>query len=86
VPYFVETILDEIERISFIVNEFMVFAKPHSVYFSEFDVKNILSSVISLLEPEALLKNVRIKYEFPSEDIVFTGEKNQLKRVFNKFN
>ncbi|AND40531.1 ATP-binding protein [Cytobacillus oceanisediminis] len=82
VPYFVETILDEIERISFIVNEFMIFAKPHSVYFSEFDVKNILGSVISFLEPEALLKNVRIKYEFPSEDIVFTGEKNQLKQVF----
>ncbi len=53
----------------------MVFAKPYSVYFSVFDVKNILSSVISFLEPEALLKNVRIKYEFPSEDIVFTGEK-----------
>lgn len=60
----------------------MVFAKPHSVYFSEFDVKNILISVISFLEPEALLKNVRIKYEFPSEDIVFTGEKNQLKQFF----
>jgi PAS domain S-box-containing protein len=81
-PYFVDTLLDEIERISFIVNEFMIFAKPHSVYFSEFDVKNILGSVITFLEPEALLKNVLIKYEVPSEDIVFIGEKNQLKQVF----
>lgn len=76
-----DTILDEIERINFIVNEFMVFAKPHTVYFNNCDVKSILISVIKFLEPEALLNNVIIEYQFPSEEVVLNGEKNQLKQV-----
>lgn len=79
---YANTILDEIERINYIVNEFMIFAKPHTVYFSHCDMKNIVSSVIKFLEPEALLNNVIMEYQFPTEEIVLNGEKNQLKQVF----
>lgn len=80
--YYANTIIDEIERINFIVSEFMVFAKPHTIYFSDCNLKTILGSVIKFLEPEALLKNVIIESEFPSEEVVVSGEKNQLKQVF----
>jgi PAS domain S-box-containing protein len=76
------TILEEIDRINFIVNEFMVFAKPHTVYYSHCDISDILKSVINLLAPEALLKNVIIVHDIPSEGIFLNGEKNQLKQVF----
>lgn len=79
---YVNTILDEIDRINFIVSEFMVFAKPHQIYFSECNLNYILSSVIKFLEPEAILKNINIDSHFPNEEIVILGEKNQLKQVF----
>lgn len=81
-PHYVNTILDEIDRINFIVSEFMVFAKPHQIYFSECDLKSILINIVKFLEPEAILQNVNIEYSFPLEDIVISGEKNQLKQVF----
>ncbi|MEH7385479.1 ATP-binding protein [Bacillus sp. JJ1521] len=79
---YVNTILDEIDRINFIVSEFMVFAKPHQIYFSNCNLNCILRSVIKFLEPEAILKNININIHFPNEEIVILGEKNQLKQVF----
>ncbi|NHM30958.1 ATP-binding protein [Neobacillus terrae] len=79
---YADTILEEIERINFIVSEFMVFAKPHTIYFSDCDIKSILRSVIKFLDPEALLKNVTIEYQIPEEEVIISGEKNQLKQVF----
>lgn len=80
--FFTETILGEIERINFIVNEFMVFAKPHDVLFSECNLSIVLQDLISFLKPEALLKNVTITQHLPKEDVTISGEKHQLKQVF----
>ncbi|WP_099353192.1 ATP-binding protein [Fredinandcohnia onubensis] len=80
--HYIDTIIDEIDRINFIVSEFMVFAKPHQIYFSECNITSILKSVIKFLEPEANLKNVNIEYKFPRDEVLISGEKNQLKQVF----
>lgn len=77
-----DTILDEIDRINFIVSEFMIFAKPHQIQFTDCHLTSILRSVIKFLEPEALLRNVNIEYDFPREEVCISGEKNQLKQVF----
>ncbi|WP_180954068.1 PAS domain-containing sensor histidine kinase [Bacillus sp. M6-12] len=79
---FTDTILEEIDRINFIVSEFMVFAKPHTYYFRECNVTEIVESAIQLLEAEAALKNVIVSFRYPSETPYITGEKNQLKQVF----
>ncbi|USK33132.1 PAS domain-containing protein [Bacillus sp. F19] len=79
---YADTILAEIERINFIVSEFMVFAKPHATYFSKCSLPEIVNSVIKLLEPEALLKNVVISLSVPSDEVSIFGESNQLKQVF----
>ena len=81
-PNYTNTILDEIDRINFIVSEFMIFSKPHQIQFSECNIHRILTSVIKFLEPEANLKNVNIEYQLPKEEVVIPGEKNQLKQVF----
>ncbi|WHX39787.1 ATP-binding protein [Mesobacillus sp. AQ2] len=81
-PNYASTILDEIDRINLIVSEFMVFAKPHQIYFSDCNIKSIVTSVVKFIEPEAIMKNVKIKYHFPAEDVVIYGEKNQLQQVF----
>ncbi|MEH7444234.1 ATP-binding protein [Bacillus sp. JJ1122] len=79
---YTDIIIEEIERINLIVSEFMVFAKPHQVYFSECDLTAILSGVIKFLAPEAILKNVLMEFEFPKEEVKILGEKSQLKQVF----
>ncbi|MBU8919346.1 PAS domain-containing protein [Bacillus sp. FJAT-29953] len=80
--YYTDTILDEIDRINYIVSELMIFAKPHQVQYNECNIKSILTSVIKFLEPEANLKNVEIEYELPIEEVIISGERNQLKQVF----
>jgi PAS domain S-box-containing protein len=77
-----DIILEEIDRINFIVSEFMVFAKPQTYYFSECNITEILDSVIKFLEAEAVLKNVIINYDNSFENVFISGEKNQLKQVF----
>ncbi|MBM7694246.1 PAS domain S-box-containing protein [Peribacillus deserti] len=79
---YADTILEEIDRINFIVSEFMVFAKPHANYYTECDVCEILQSVIKLLEAEAALKDVILHHEIPQIRKKIRGEKNQLKQVF----
>jgi PAS domain S-box-containing protein len=79
---YADTILSEIDRINFIVSEFMVFAKPHTRYFTECNLREILKSIILFLEPEALLKNVDLISMITKQDVLISGEKNQLKQVF----
>ncbi|MCC3355946.1 ATP-binding protein [Bacillus sp. REN16] len=79
---YIHTILDEIDRINFIVSEFMVFARPHQIYFSNCNLTSMLRDVIKFLEPEAILKNIHFDYHSPAGEIVISGEKNQLKQVF----
>nr|WP_246625239.1 ATP-binding protein [Fictibacillus nanhaiensis] len=80
--FYTKVLLNEIDRINFIVSEFMVLAKPHAVYFSMCNLSEILKSVIYLLEAEANLKNVVIVNDSINEDVSIFGEKNQLTQVF----
>ncbi|PTY90238.1 hypothetical protein B5V90_06480 [Heyndrickxia sporothermodurans] len=77
-----KTILSEIDRINLIVSEFMVFAKPHAVYFNECNVIDILNNALHLLGAEASLKNIEISMNFHPTNIYIYGEKNQLTQVF----
>ncbi|WP_160118372.1 ATP-binding protein [Bacillus sp. V59.32b] len=79
---YTETILDEIDRINFIVSEFMVFAKPHAMYYTKCNLSEVLSSIIHLLRAEAMLKNVKISQSFSSDKLYIFGEEHQLKQVF----
>jgi PAS domain S-box-containing protein len=79
---YAKTILMEIDRINFIVSEFMVLAKPHAIYYSKCNVSEILLNIISLLSAEAALKNVRITHSFTSNKLYVFGEIHQLKQVF----
>ncbi|WP_409272396.1 ATP-binding protein [Neobacillus sp. SCS-31] len=80
--FFTKTILDEIDRINSIVSDFMIFARPHQADFSKCNLTSILQGAARFLEPEALLRNVIIITHFPNDEVLISGEKNQLKQVF----
>ncbi|BCJ86696.1 histidine kinase dimerization/phospho-acceptor domain-containing protein [Effusibacillus dendaii] len=54
----------EISRIELILSELLILAKPHAIEFEKKDVRTILAQVITLLETQAIMKNVQITTEF----------------------
>ncbi len=79
---FLQIMLSEIDRINFIVSEFMLLARPQEKEFAESDLISLLRHVVSLLKTQAILKDIviRTQYEFDQFNIIC--EENQLKQVF----
>ncbi|MCT8140042.1 hypothetical protein H1D32_21535 [Anaerobacillus sp. CMMVII] len=76
-----EIMLQELNRINLIISEFLVFSKPQSPQFETEDLKKIVSEVVTLLQPEALLKDAMINFLESKQDIFVECEKNQIKQV-----
>lgn len=74
--------LDELNRINYIVGELLLLAKPQQIKFTEADLQLILYNVISLLKTEASLYNIQIEFEVTDQPIVIQCEPNQLKQLF----
>ena len=73
--------IDEIDRINFIVSEFMVLSKPHIVQFSLTDLSISIKNVITLLNTQAIINNIEIIAEFVGERFLIKCEENQIKQV-----
>jgi PAS domain S-box-containing protein len=82
---YLEIILDEIDRIDSIVEDFMVLAKPAA---EKIEVKNlipIMQNVISLMEYEARKSKVKIHSTFEHNEILAVVDENRIKQVFLNF-
>lgn len=79
---FVEIMLSELDRINFIVSEFMVLSKPHALRYQKKELQTIMTHVITLLDTQAILKNIQIVSNIEDEPIFVSCEENQLKQVF----
>lgn len=77
-----EIMLSELERINFIVGEFLILSKPQAVLYQTKDVRHILGDVLSLLDSEAHLYGVEFKFDFECDPFEVHCEENQLKQVF----
>ncbi|MET3697796.1 two-component system sporulation sensor kinase A [Bacillus oleivorans] len=75
-------VLDELERINAIVEEFLVLAKPSTAVFVEQDIRELIKDIITLVNNQLLLNNVQIFLDFDSDLPMVSCEKNQLKQVF----
>jgi signal transduction histidine kinase len=73
--------IDEINRINFIVSEFMVLSKPHIVQYSLTDISQSIKNVITLLNTQAIISNIEIIPEFMGERFFIKCEENQIKQV-----
>ncbi|MEW9051049.1 MAG: PAS domain-containing protein [Neobacillus sp.] len=82
---FLNIILDEIERVNTIVEDFMVLAKPKAVELEEKNVIPVIKNVVSLLEFEARKKHVRLSFDCSHEIIQIECDENRLKQVFLNF-
>ncbi|WP_394140911.1 PAS domain-containing sensor histidine kinase [Cytobacillus oceanisediminis] len=82
---YLSIIMEELDRIDMIVNEFMSLAKPQAIEFEKGNLISILESTINVLHPQALLHNVQIQLDYGEDDIVLLCSPHQLKQVFVNF-
>ena len=78
---FTKIMIDEINRINFIVSEFMVLSKPHIVNFSLTDLSTSINNVITLLNTQAIINNIEIIPKFIGDRFILKCEENQIKQV-----
>lgn len=74
--------LSELNRIEFIISEFLVLAKPQVVVHQERDIQSMLEHIILLAQTHAIIHNVEIITHYESNLPAIKCEENQLKQVF----
>lgn len=79
---YIEIMLSELERIEFIISEFLILAKPQAVNFEEKDIKSLIKHTITLVKSEAAMNNIQMKTKFAPKLPTIMCEQNQLKQVF----
>ncbi|MDF2958751.1 MAG: two-component system sensor histidine kinase [Paenibacillus sp.] len=77
-----EIMKDELERINFIVSEFLVIAKPQSVRYQIKDALQILQNTVVLLGSQAMIHNVELLTEVEDDLPKINCDENQIKQVF----
>ncbi|WP_456277870.1 ATP-binding protein [Bacillus sp. AK128] len=76
-----EIMLNELDRINHIVGELLILAKPQKISYTKHSINHIMTDVISLLETQANMSNIRINYHAP-EEVVLDCSEHQLKQLF----
>jgi PAS domain S-box-containing protein len=77
-----DIMLSELDRINFIVSEFLILAKPQAINFQRRDLVFILQDIISLLASQANLNNIQFHFDSAPHIPLINCEENQLKQVF----
>ncbi|MBP1935057.1 PAS domain-containing sensor histidine kinase [Ammoniphilus resinae] len=80
--HYYEIMLSELNRINFIVSEFLRVAKPQVLHFESKDLHAIFKNVIAIAETQAIMNNVQIITDFDPDIPAIYCEENQLKQVF----
>lgn len=81
-PHHLELMLAELNRINFIVSEFLILSKPQMDNFQIKDLPAIVSEILQLLETQANLNNIMILPTIEPDLPKIKCEENQLKQVF----
>lgn len=81
-PMYTTIMMDELERIHFVSSELLVLAKPEMAVKKTILLKDLMQDVVGLLNMQAMIKDATIQMESFSEDMLLTGNANQLKQVF----
>jgi two-component system, sporulation sensor kinase E len=80
--HYFDIMLSELDRINFIVSEFLVIAKPQAVKFQVKDTASILLSTVALVNTQAIMQNVEIVTRFHEPLPSVLCDENQIKQVF----
>ncbi|MBI0578861.1 ATP-binding protein [Neobacillus cucumis] len=74
-------VLSELGRAEAIINDYLNFAKPKFEKLEKFQLADVLSEVVMLLEPLAVKQGVTLKSEFNQTAFSLFTDRNQLKQA-----
>lgn len=74
--------LSELNRIEFIISEFLVLAKPQVVFYQRREIRPLLDDIIMLARTQAIMHNIEIVTLCPPQLPAVMCDENQLKQVF----
>lgn len=80
-----DIMLSEVDRIEFIIKEFLMLAKPQMVHFQKKSLVEIMQHTITLFETQVIMKSIEIIPVFDMDLPFIECEENQLKQVFINF-
>jgi two-component system sporulation sensor kinase A len=78
---YVDVMMEELEHINYVVNEFMTLAKPHLNHFTESNTQALVQSVVSFIQPQAHLYNVQIQIDIDQDIQAIHCIPDQIKQV-----
>ncbi len=78
---FAEIILNELSRIESIVSDLLVLAKPQASQLTNTNLVSLIKGTITFIYPQAILSNIAIEYEPPSEPVYIQCEQDKIKQV-----
>jgi two-component system sporulation sensor kinase A len=78
---YVDIMMEELEHINYVVNEFMTLAKPHLNYYKESKTQELVQSVVGFLQPQAHLYNVQIQIDMDQDIPAIYCIPDQIKQV-----
>ena len=76
---YINIVSSEIERIESITTEFMAVAKPQVVKIKPNDISVLMDQVLMLLQPQAMMNNIKIRIDLNPGIPLISCEGNQLK-------
>ncbi|MCU9556294.1 PAS domain S-box protein [Bacillus cereus] len=79
---YINIVSSEIERIESITTEFMAVAKPQMVKIQPNDISVLMDQVLMLLQPQAMMNNIKFRIDLNPGIPLISCEGNQLKQVF----
>jgi signal transduction histidine kinase/ligand-binding sensor domain-containing protein/FixJ family two-component response regulator len=79
---FIELMHTEVKRISELVSEFLMLAKPMPVQFKKENIYHVLKSTLEFMSSEASLHNIKINYDFAGKELFIEMDSKQMKQVF----
>ncbi|MFJ9382435.1 PAS domain S-box protein [Peribacillus sp. NPDC101481] len=82
---YLEIIMDEINRVNEIVEEFLQLAKPQALILESKNLVPVIQNVVSLTDFEARKKNITLISDFNEEEILVRCDENRLKQVILNF-
>lgn len=80
---FYDIMLNELDRINYIVGEFMLLSKPQQMQQLErHDLRELMSGMLPIIETQAIIHNVTIDMDWKTPLTPVLCDKNQIKQVF----
>lgn len=77
-----DSIMEEIQRISKIINSLLKFSRKGNMEFKKADIKNELDSVLALTEKEMYLQGIRTVRKFDSNNLPVYIDTDGMRQVF----